>query len=75
LTLAPETLRFGQRYAEANHMSLSGVVEALLGALEQTVATRADPVTRDPLDGLLVDWPDLDKKALRASQHQARLGP
>ena len=75
LTLAPETLRFGQSYAEANHMSLSGVVEALLGALEQTVATRADPVTRDPLDGLLVDWPDLDKKALRASQHQARLGP
>ena len=75
LTLAPETLRFGQRYAEANHMSLSGVVEALLSALEQTVATRADPVTRDPLDGLLVGWPDLDKKALRAAQHQARLGP
>jgi len=75
LTLAPEILRFGRGYAEAHHTSLSGVVEALLGALEQTVATRGDPVTRDPLDGLLVGWPDLDKTALRAFQQQARPGP
>jgi len=76
LTLAPETLRFGQSYAEANHMSLSGVVEALLGALEQTVATRAEPVTRNVADfgrvrgrieSLQVLSPEVAAAALRAA--------
>ncbi len=74
LTLSPEKLRFGQKYAEANQTSLSSVVESLLGALEQTLAMQAEPVGQDPLDGLLAGWPNLDKKALRAGQQAARLG-
>ena len=74
LTLSPDKLQFGQKYAEANQTSLSSVVESLLGALEQTLAMKPDPGGQDPLDGLLAGWPDLDKKALRASQHRGRLG-
>jgi hypothetical protein len=74
LTLAPERLQFGQIYAEAHQISLSGLVESLLGALEQTVALKVDPAVKDPLDGLLAGWPNLDKKGLRAAQHEARLG-
>jgi len=73
LTLAPDRLRFGQQYAQAHQTSLSKVVEELLGALEQTLALKPDPVTKDPLDGLLADWPALDKKDLRRAQHEARL--
>jgi hypothetical protein len=73
LTLAPDRLRFGQRYAEANHTSLSQVVERLLGALEQTLNMEAEPAAKDPLDGLLAGWPTLDKKDLRRAQHEARL--
>ena len=73
LTLAPDRLRFGQRYAEAHQMSLSRVVEELLGALEQTFAPQPEPASKDPLDGLLVDWPPIEKKDLRRAQHEARL--
>jgi hypothetical protein len=73
LTLAPDRLRFGQQYAEANQTSLSRVVEELLGALEQTLALKAGPAGKDPLDGLLAGWPPLDKKDLRRAQHEARL--
>ncbi|NTV74109.1 MAG: hypothetical protein HGA66_07865 [Holophaga sp.] len=73
LSLAPDTLRFGQEYAEANHTSLSKVVEELLGALEQTLTRHEDSAFPDPLDGLLADWPDDDKKDLRREQHGARL--
>jgi len=73
LTLAPDRLRFGQRYAEANQTSLSRVVEELLGALEQTFAVQPEPEVKDPLDGLLVGWPSMEKKELRRAQHEARL--
>jgi len=73
LSLAPDRLRFGQAYAEANHTSLSKVVEELLGALEQTLTRQEEPVSPDPLDGLLADWPTGDKKDLRREQHAARL--
>lgn len=74
LSLSPERLRFGQNYAQENQTSLSRVVEDLLIALEQTLAagTRNPPV-EDPLDGLLVGWPQTDKKALRMERHEARL--
>jgi hypothetical protein len=73
LTLAPDRLRFGQRYAEANRTSLSRVVEELLGALEQTFAPQPESAVQDPLDGLLVGWPSTEKKDLRRAQHEARL--
>jgi len=73
LTIAPDRLRFGQKYAEANHTSLSRVVEELLGALEQTFSPQSGPAAKDPLDGLLVDWPSMEKKDLRRAQHEARL--
>jgi hypothetical protein len=73
LSLAPERLRFGQAYAEANHTSLSKVVEELLGALEQVMTRQEDPAPPDPLDGLLAGWPDGEKKDLRREQHGARL--
>ena len=73
LSLAPDRLHFGQRYAEANQTSLSRVVEELLGALERTFAPQPEPAERDPLDGLLVGWPSVDKKELRRAQHEARL--
>jgi len=74
LSLAPDRLRFGQQYAEANQTSLSRVVEELLGALEQAVGPKLDSPAVDPLDGLLVDWPATDKGELRRAQHEARLG-
>jgi hypothetical protein len=73
LTLAPDLLRFGQRYAEANQTSLSKVVEELLAALELTFAPQAEPMVKDPLDGLLLGWPSMEKKDLRRAQHEARL--
>ena len=75
LTLAPDRLRFGQRYAEANQTSLSRVVEELLGALERTLTPASGPeaTLKDPLDGLLAGWPSQDKKELRQAQHQQRL--
>lgn len=73
LTLAPDRLRFGQQYAEAHQTSLSKVEEELLGALEQTVTLKVEPISRDPLDGLLAEWPVSDKKALRRAQQEARL--
>lgn len=73
LSLAPDCLRFGKRYAEANQTSLSQVVEELLGALEQTVNLKDEAAARDPLDGLLAGWPTLDKKDLRKAQHEARV--
>lgn len=74
LSLAPDRLRFGQRYAEAHQTSLSQVVEALLGALEQATDLKAGPAAGDPLEGLLADWPPMDKQELRRAQHEARLG-
>jgi len=73
LSLAPDLLRFGQEYAKANQTSLSRVVEDLLGALQQTLAPQPEPAVKDPLDGLLVGWPSLEKKELRKAQHEARL--
>jgi hypothetical protein len=73
LTLAPDRLRFGQRYAKANQTSLSRVVEELLGALEQTLGPQPDVAVKDPLDGLLAGWPSMEKKELRRAQHEARL--
>lgn len=73
LTLSPDRLRFGQQYASAHQTSLSKVVEALLGALENTVTTQSEASVHDPLDGLLADWPAADKKELRKAQHEARL--
>ncbi len=70
LSLAPDRLRFGQRYAETRDTSLSQVVEDLLGALEQSLLAEAD--SRDPLDGLLAGWPEEDKKVLRRAQHAGR---
>lgn len=72
LSLAPERLRFGQRYAEIRDTSLSQVVEDLLAALEQSLQADADQ--RDPLDGLLAGWPEEDKKSLRRAQHSNRAG-
>ena len=74
LSLAPDRLLFGQNYAAANQTSLSRVVEDLLGALEQAWTQKPEAGAKDPLDGLLVGWPDLDKKELRRAQHEARLG-
>jgi len=74
LTLAPDRLRFGQAYAQANQTSLSRVVEELLGALEQALAPQPEPALKDPLDGLLAGWPSLEKQDLRRAQHEARLG-
>jgi hypothetical protein len=73
LSLAPDRFRFGQQYAEANQTSLSRVVEELLGALQQAVTLKAETATRDPLDGLLADWPTSTKHDLRQAQHEARL--
>ena len=76
LSLAPDRLAFGHRYAEGLNTSLSQVVNNLLGALEQTVQglkVNTELTGNDPLDGLLAEWPDLDKKALRKAQHKARL--
>lgn len=75
LSLAPDRLRFGQEYAELHQTSLSKVVEDLLGALEQTASLGVESGFKDPLDGLLVEWPASDKKALRRAQHDARLAP
>lgn len=74
LTLTPERLRFGQRYAESQGTSLSRVVEDLLGALERAVGPLPEALMDDPLDGLLVGWPSMDKKELRQAQHEARIG-
>ena len=73
LSISPHCLRFGQGYAEANQTSLSQVVEDLLGALEQTMNLGPPSASVDPLDGMLVGWPQLDKKELRRSQQEARL--
>ena len=73
LSLAPDRVRFGQQYAAANHTSLSKVVEDLLGSLEQALNQEPRTEAKDPLDGLLSGWPDLDKKELRRAQHEARL--
>ena len=73
LTLAPDRLCFGKKYAEANQTSLSRVVEELLGALELTLAPQPELAVKDPLDGLLVGWPSMEKKDLRRAQHEARL--
>ncbi|MBL0212202.1 MAG: hypothetical protein IPQ13_15020 [Holophagaceae bacterium] len=76
LSLAQAQLAFGHRYAEGLNISLSQVVNDLLGALEQTVQglnVNTDPAEDDPLDGLLAGWPNLDKKELRKAQHKARL--
>ena len=73
LSLAADRLRFGQQYAKANQTSLSRVVEDLLGALEQTFAPQPETGVKDPLDGLLVDWPSLEKQDLQQAQHEARL--
>jgi len=48
-------------------------VEELLGALERTLTLKSEPLAKDPLDGLLLGWPVLDKKDLRIAQHEARL--
>ncbi len=76
LSLTPARLAFGHRYADDLNTSLSQVVDDLLGALEQTVQGRnmnTGLAEDDPLDGLLLGWPDLDKKELRKAQHEARL--
>lgn len=73
LTLAPDRFRFGQRYAQERHTSLSQVVEDLLGALEHALAAQDAHPTSDPLDGLLAGWPAEDKKPLRRAQHEDRL--
>lgn len=73
LTIDPDRLRFGQKYAEVNQTSLSRVVEELLGALEQAFGPKPEPTVKDPLDGLLLGWPSVEKKDLRHAQHEARL--
>ena len=73
LSLAPARLAFGHRYAEAHQTSLSQVVDDLLAALEGAVAAEPGDRERDPLDGLLAGWPEVDKKDLRREQHERRL--
>ena len=73
LSLSSERLRFGRQYAKANQTSLSQVVEELLAALEAALKSTGRTEPPDPLDGLLVGWPEADKHDLRAAQHSARL--
>lgn len=79
LSLSPRSIRIGQKYAEAHQTSLSKVVDELLSALRQGfegggLSDAGDP--GDPLDGLLARSPlaKLDKRSMRETAHQARLG-
>ena len=72
LSLAPDRVAFGRQYAEAQQVSLSQVVSDLLAALEQAVAAGGNPAGPDPLEGMLADWPSMDKRDLRRAQQKAR---
>ena len=48
-----------------------------LGMLDEgdssTMAQNTKALPQDPLDGMLVGWPSLDKQELRREQHEAKL--
>jgi len=75
LSLASDRLAFAHGYAEAHSTSLSGLVEGLLGALEQVTQANLGTTTPDPLDGMLLGTAlaTQDKQALRQARHEARL--
>lgn len=70
LTLDPARLEFATDFAARRSLSLSGLVDDLLAALEATAKPSAGPKCKDPLDGILAGMASglADKRAIQRSR-------